>query len=604
MDTQTVVESRLERGREMEAEDADGHPLIDEEIERVDEHLRQSKVEDENFHSDIEQKEEIAGVTMSRWDVFKGFFLFMGPGWMAVVAYVDPGNMYADITAGASYAYSQLWIVFWATVFSWCAMWLCARFALHSRQDLATAIRFSYPKIVRYPLWIFFEIIVIATDIPEVIGFAYALNIFFKWPLYAGVLSSLITTMIFLGLLFLNKGYRVLEFLVMLLVMCMCVLVFVEMCLTGLDVSQFFYGWAVPTVWEGSVFNAVGIIGAIVMPHNLFLYTGTILTRVPRGRVETKRTMTYASFETILPLMVSWIVNLSILSLAAHNVFRETCPSGKVVGGPTGVCTTGDAPSGFTPLDPADITLLNFCQYFKTDSSGAGCILWALALVASGQAAAITTTFCGSFVMEGFVHMHVPLAVRAVVSRLIAILPAVIIAAVAKAPTTLNFTIGVVNVILGVGLPIALIPLTRVARCKERLGKHSISMWVFLVFMAFSWFLVLFNSVTFFTTDIWGQYTGADTAKDDFTWAVQANILQDLSVALYLAANLYLTFVPLRCSEQAPLARESYSTELDDVSYLSSTDKTSGKRSMQSSSGRKAEARAKVDTETEADTDQ
>ncbi|KAJ8903305.1 hypothetical protein NDN08_004414 [Rhodosorus marinus] len=491
---------------------------------------------------------------------FREFVKYTGPGWLAVVAYIDPGNMYADITAGSSYAYSQLWVVFWATVISWLALTICSKFGIYARQHLARAFRESYPKWVNISMWIFIEMVVIATDIPEVIGFAYACNIFFGWPFYAGVLASFVTTMLFLMVLNINRGFRILEVMVLLLVGAMCILLLVELFINGANVKQLFFGWAVPTVWSGSVFNMIGIIGAVVMPHNLFLLTGAVQTRIPRGRTETRKVFLYSKLEPIIPLCISWIVNLSIITLAAKNVFPETCPSGET-SDPKGQCAAGPVIND-PVLDPNSVTLLDFCQYFDSSTSG-GCTVWGLALIAAAQASAMTTTFTGSFVMDGFIEMKIPVWTRSIGTRCIAILPAVIIAAVLDTPESLDYVIGIVNVILGLALPIALIPLIQLAYSRSKMGKYRISKILYWVAMLFNIFLVFFNSASFYTDSVFGQYMGADQAASNFVWAVQANILADIITVVYITINFYFVFRLPTTTTCAALADEEYKTEAD-----------------------------------------
>uniref|UniRef100_A0A7S3EIZ1 Uncharacterized protein n=1 Tax=Rhodosorus marinus TaxID=101924 RepID=A0A7S3EIZ1_9RHOD len=491
---------------------------------------------------------------------FKEFVKYTGPGWLAVVAYIDPGNLYADLTAGSAYAYSQLWVVFWATVVSWLALTICSKYGIYSRQHLARSFRESYPKWVNISMWVFIEIVVIATDVPEVIGFAYACNIFFGWPFYAGVLASFVTTMLFLMVLNLKRGFRVLEALVLLLVGIMCILLLVELFINGANVKQLFFGWAVPTVWSGSVFNMIGIIGAVVMPHNLFLLTGAVQTRIPRGRTETGKVFLYSKLEPIIPLCISWIVNLSVISLAAKNVFPETCPSGET-SDPTGQCAAGPVIND-PVLDPDSVTLLNFCQYFSSGNAG-GCTIWGLALIAAAQASAMTTTFTGSFVMDGFIDMKIPVWTRSIATRCVAILPAVIIAAVVDTPESLDFVIGIVNVVLGLALPIALIPLIQLSFNQAKMGKYRISRILYWVSMAFNIFLVFFNAASFYTDSVFGQYMGADQASSNFVWAVQANILADVVTVVYITINFYFVFKQPTITTCAPLAEEDYKTEAD-----------------------------------------
>eukprot|EP01134_Creolimax_fragrantissima_P008557 CFRG8557T1 len=199
------------------------------------------------------------------------FIKFVGPGWLICVAYSDPGNMYASIASGANYGYSQIWILWWAIVFSLFVGTLCTFCAHYTNHSLAELMWCAYPAPMRVFMWLSGEICIIFTDMPEVIGFGVSLKILLGWPLPVGICLSLITTMIFL---FLErfKG-RYLEIVVALFMSILGILLIVEMAITGLDVGEMFFSWVVPTVPSGSIFDGLGIVGAVVMPHNLFLQT-------------------------------------------------------------------------------------------------------------------------------------------------------------------------------------------------------------------------------------------------------------------------------------------------------------------------------------------
>ncbi|KNC86676.1 hypothetical protein SARC_01182, partial [Sphaeroforma arctica JP610] len=205
------------------------------------------------------------------------FLNFVGPGWLICVAYSDPGNMYASISSGAEFGYTQIWILWWAIVFSLFVGGLCTYCAHYSDHSLSELMCCAYPMPMRIIMWLLGEITIIFTDMPEVIGFGIALNILFNWPIPVGICCSLVTTMVFLILEKMQGRY--LEGIVAFFMTILGVLLIVEMAMANIDPDQMAYYWAVPTVLNGSLFSGLGIVGAVVMPHNLFLQTTSAMLR-------------------------------------------------------------------------------------------------------------------------------------------------------------------------------------------------------------------------------------------------------------------------------------------------------------------------------------
>lgn len=376
----------------------------------------------------------------NRW---RDMWHFVGPGWFVSIAYVDPGNYQADIQAGATTRYYLLFCVWWTSILSIYVQVLCVRLAYYGGVTLAQVQAYNTPNNkMRYLNWAIAELSTIITDLPEVIGIGIACNIFFGWPYVVGVVLSLITTMVFLATM--NYGIRVLEVLIAAFVGIMSIALWVELSVVGVDWSDAMSGWiyGFVQVTTDDIFAITGILGAVVMPHNLYLHTGSVQSR-PAAPIHVKKAVWYASWEPVVPIVVSFFVNMAIVAIAAERVF-----------GTDGASSVG---------------LTDFCSYFKTLKGG--CILWAVALLAAGQSSAITTTFTGQFVMDGFLNLKLPVRWRAIITRLVAIAPCVVVSA--AFPNDLNRMVNIVNASLSFLLPFALTPLVKYNCSREVMGFHA-----------------------------------------------------------------------------------------------------------------------------------
>ena len=366
---------------------------------------------------------------------------FTGPGWLVSIAYVDPGNYQADIQAGFLSRYSLLCIIWWTSILSLYVQILCVRLAHYGELSLAEAqARHSTSDRMRYLNWFIAEFSTVITDLPEVIGIGIACNIFFNWPYWIGVLLSLITTMVFLVTV--NYGVRFLEVVIAFFVGIMGVALFVEMDDVGVNARDLFEGWAIGfrDLKSSDLFAVLGVVGAVVMPHNLYLHTAATKSR-PVEREHVQKAVFWSSIEPILPVTISFFINLAVVSISAESVYGT---------------------------ENEDVGLTNFCNYFQKI---AGCALWGVALLAAGQSSAITTTYCGQFVMSGFLESEIPIKARAVLTRLVAILPCIIMSVVF--PTRLNQMVNMVNALLSFLLPFAFTPLVKYNCSKSIMGQHA-----------------------------------------------------------------------------------------------------------------------------------
>jgi len=404
--------------------------------------------------------------TVSIWSPtgiwWKDFMHFAGPGWFVAIAYVDPGNYQADIQAGATSRYSLLCIIWWTSILSLYVQILCVRLSHHSGMTLAEVqARHAANRYMRYLNWFIAEFSTIITDLPEVIGIGIACNIFFGWPYWVGVVLSLLTTMVFL--LALHHGTRLLETIVAVFVAIMAIALFVEMGTVGFDSGEVLAGWTTGFVdlKRDDLFAITGVVGAVVMPHNLYLHTAACQSR----RVDkqyTKTAVFYSSIEPIAPVVLSFFINLAVMAIAAERVYGQE--------------------------DAEGVGLSDFCRFFK--NLAGGCSFWAIALLAAGQSSAITTTYTGQYVMDGFLNLRIPVKVRAIMTRLIAITPCVIISILL--PDRLNQMVNVVNALLSFLLPFAFTPLVRyncsenvmgVGNASKGCEKYTLYFFAFIVWM-------------------------------------------------------------------------------------------------------------------------
>ena len=370
-------------------------------------------------------------------DSWKDFWYFSGPGWLLSIAYVDPGNYQADIQAGATTGYKLLWTIWWTTLLSIYVQRMCVRLAYYGQVTLAEVQARDYMDIrwFRYMNWFIAELSAVITDLPEVIGIGIAGKIFFGWPYYVGVLLSLLTTMVFLGML--RFGLRQLEWLIFAFVGIMSAALFIEMSFVGVNWGNLIEGWTVDVMYteRSDLFAVTGIIGAVVMPHNLYLHTAACQSRrVERTADTVHQAVHYSTWEPVFPLFFSFFINAAVVSIAAETVQGTE--------------------------NAEEVGLTDFCDHFRTLRGG--CKLWGLALLAAGQSSAITTTYSGQYVMDGFLQIRLPVWSRAVITRLVAITPCVIVSVMFPSGPALNEIVNIVNSSLSVLLPFALTPLVKV----------------------------------------------------------------------------------------------------------------------------------------------
>jgi len=380
---------------------------------------------------------------------WKDFLYFSGPGWFVSIAYVDPGNYQADIQAGATSRYSLLFALWWTGILSIYVQVLCVRLAFYARLTLSQVQAQTYTSNrQRYIYWAIAEFSTIITDLPTVIGFAIAINYFFGWPYYVGVLMSILTTMVFLASL--SCGIRLLEGAICIFVAIMSVALWVEMSFVGPDTSELLRGWAIGFVdtTRADIFSLAGIMGSVVMPHNLYLHTAAVQSKthhIKQSPDIIKKAVKFCSIEPIVPIIISFFVNMAVVAIAAESVYGSE--------------------------NASSVGLTDFCTYFQNLKGG--CLLWAIALLAAGQSGAITTTYTGQYVMDGFLQIQLPLWMRSIITRLVAIGPSLLISILY--PDKLNHLVNIVNALLGILLPFAFTPLVKYNCTESIMGEGNAS---------------------------------------------------------------------------------------------------------------------------------
>lgn len=367
---------------------------------------------------------------------------------------MDPGNWSTDIAGGSAYGYDLLFIILMASLIAIFLQALAVRQGLATERDLAQACRDSYPRFVVICLWLITEAAIIATDLAEVIGSAVALKLLFGLPLIAGVCITALDVLILLFTQ--SRNFRILEGIVAALVLLIAVAFGVQIGLSKPEVKALFTGF-LPSAGiftnQNELLIAIGIIGATVMPHNLFLHSSLVLTRkIDRDNVESvKEAMTYFVLDGTFCLLCALFVNAAILIVGAATFH---------VNGFEDIASLEDAHSLLVPLL----------------GSGAS-ILFAVALLAAGQNSTLTGTLAGQIVMEGFMKFKIRPVFRRIITRLLAIVPAIIVIAIGG-DSSANELLIISQVVLSVALPFAIFPLVHITSDKNKMGVHANGFYV------------------------------------------------------------------------------------------------------------------------------
>ncbi|MEK7476771.1 MAG: Nramp family divalent metal transporter [Candidatus Coatesbacteria bacterium] len=393
---------------------------------------------------------------------------FVGPALLVSVGYMDPGNWGTDLQAGARYKYGLLWVVALASTMAIFLQVMSARLGIVTGRDLAQCCHDWYPRWTRWPNWLLCEFAICATDLAEVLGSAVAINLLFHIPLFWAVLITGLDVLVILALQ--GYGMRMIESVVLVLVATICGCYFIELFVipqTRPDAVEMARALAHPRLWEaGMLYTAIGIIGATVMPHNLYLHSALVQSRRLQGDEDSVRqAIRFNTIDTTIALVVAFLINAAILVLAATVFFgRESV----VIAGGAVVRFEADS-------DWIRIAYLTLAPLLGT---AAASILFAVALLASGQSSTITGTLAGQVVMEGFMEWRLRPWVRRLVTRLLAIVPAIFVVGI-RGEGSVTDLLTLSQVILALQLPFAVFPLLHFTSSGRRMGVWK-NGWILL----------------------------------------------------------------------------------------------------------------------------
>src|SRR5215471_178104 len=383
-------------------------------------------------------------VHTARPTVLRRMLAFAGPAYLVSVGYMDPGNWATDLQGGASFGYKLLWVILLSNAMAILLQTLAARLGIVAGRDLAQACREAYRRTVCNALWVLCEIAIAACDLAEVLGAAIGLKLLFGLPLVAGVLLTALDTLLVLWLS--RYGIRLIEAMILSLIAIMTGCFLVELAFARPAVHEVFSG-LVPKLNVQSLYVAVGILGATVMPHNLYLHSALVQTRrIGRTAADRREAARFNLFDSIVALNGAMVVNAAILILAAAVFFKR------------GIAVQ--------QIEQAYLLLPAFLG--TTLASG----LFAIALLASGQSSTLTGTYAGQIVMEGFLDLRLRPWMRRLITRTIAVIPAVITVYLRGDSATLQLLI-LSQVVISMQLPFAVIPLIRFTSDRRRMGEFA-----------------------------------------------------------------------------------------------------------------------------------
>ncbi len=389
--------------------------------------------------------------TFSFW---RKLLAFSGPGYLVAVGYMDPGNWATDLAGGSAFGYTLLSVILLSNLMAILLQSLCAKLGIVTGRDLAQACRDSYSKPVAFMLWLMCEIAICACDLAEVIGSAIALNLLFGLPLVWGVCITALDVLVVMFLQ--NKGFRYIEALVITLILLIGGCFLLEIIFSKPEFAAVFAGFIPKTeivTNPAMLFVAIGILGATVMPHNLYLHSSIVQTRKYEQTPEGKReAIKFATIDSTTALMFALFINAAILIVSAATFYTS---------GQHDIAEIQDA---YKLLSP-------------TLGVGVASTVFAVALLASGQNSTLTGTLAGQIVMEGFLNIRLRPWLRRLITRLIAIVPAVIVTVIYGESGTAKLLV-ISQVILSLQLSFAVIPLVLFTSDRRKMGEFVNPPWI------------------------------------------------------------------------------------------------------------------------------
>lgn len=410
-------------------------------------------------HPSLEGVHSSVGVPHPQAGFWRQWRAFVGPAILVSVGYMDPGNWGTDLQGGARFKYGLLWVVALSSLMAVFMQVMSARLGVVTGKDLAQCCRDWYPKWTRWPNWLMSEVAIGACDLAEVLGSAVALNLLFHIPLFWAVIITGLDVLLLLALQ--SFGMRVIEAVVVVLVATIAVSYFIEIFVLPQTQPSFLeMGRSLLTPrfqQAGMLYVAIGIIGATVMPHNLYLHSALVQTRrFQKDALSIRRAIHFNTLDSVVALSVAFCVNASILVLAATVFFGKE--SVQVAGGQV-IHFGADS-------DWIRVAYLTLAPLMGTALAST---LFAVALLASGQSSTITGTLAGQVVMEGFMRWRIRPWVRRLITRTLAILPAVLVIGI-RGDDSVTDLLTLSQVVLALQLPLAMFPLLHFTSSKKRMG--------------------------------------------------------------------------------------------------------------------------------------
>ncbi|XP_002073816.3 protein Malvolio isoform X2 [Drosophila willistoni] len=405
---------------------------------------------------------------------FRKLWAFSGPGFLMSIAYLDPGNVESDLQSGAAAKYKILWVLLWATILGLLMQRLAARLGVVTGLHLAEMCYRQYKRLPRWILWIMIEIAIIGSDMQEVIGTAIAIYLLSNKvvPLWGGVLITIVDTFTFL---FLDKyGLRKLEFLFGFLITVMAISFGYEYIVSAPNQVEVIEGMFIPWCSDCNsdvLLQAVGVVGAVIMPHNLYLHSALVKSRDVDRRQPKKVSEAnfYFFIEASVALFVSFIINLFVVGVFAHGMYGKT--NADVLEVCQNKSMYDDAVASFgnnTAIIDAD--LYKGGLFLGCTFGAAAMYIWGVGILAAGQSSTMTGTYAGQFSMEGFLNLQWPRWCRVLVTRLIAIIPTFCLAMFSKMEDLTNMN-DILNAVMSLQLPFAAIPTIAFTSCAAIMGE-------------------------------------------------------------------------------------------------------------------------------------
>ncbi len=400
---------------------------------------------------------------------WKKWRAFVGPAILISVGYMDPGNWGTDLAAGAQFKYGLLWVVALSSLMAIVLQVISARLGVVAGKDLAQCCRDWYPTWTRIPNWLLCECAIGACDLAEVLGSAVAINLLFHIPLFWAVVITSFDVLLLLALQ--SFGIRMIEAVVLVLVATITACYGIELFVipqTQPNLLEMGHALFHPSLSQpGMLFIAIGIIGATVMPHNLYLHSALVQSRqFQKDETSIKSAIRFNTIDSTCSLTIAFLVNAAILSLAAIVFY-----------GKTSVTVSGGQVVSFS--NSSDWIRIAYLTLAPLLGTAAASLLFVIALFASGQSSTITGTLAGQVVMEGFMNWRIRPWLRRFITRMLAIIPAIIVIGL-HGDSSVNDLLTLSQVILAMQLPFAMFPLLHFTSSKEKMGKWKLGWFLLL----------------------------------------------------------------------------------------------------------------------------